>query len=476
MSAQRVPALACLCVLAWSAGGAEAEAQTQSMTQYSANPFIMRLDIPAPQDSAGGLLVADLDGDTLVDYLVSVPGHVAAHANDGSGLWTVQADIRVGGSAEAVGLPGHHGPGLQAADVDGDGRCEVLFLTHNGDLHVLDGSNGKTKRVAKPRLVPGAKCWEHVIVANLRGLGDTDLVFQACPQSGPDSRRGLKRGRLMAAFAFEHLDGEPLWQTDCYWGPAHGTARVADLDGDGRDEIAGVTVIDHDGAFVEGWRYGDKWNPKREGSFHLDSVFIADVRPELPGLEVVLLEEGANHVSLVSMEQFIWRVDYQRREPQNAAVGDFDRGRAGLEIWCRSRYDVHQKPFIFDARGALISHYEMDSVAPRGWTPEGVETIWTVDWTGGPKQLAAAKERHKSGDVAIFDPLTGRFVEHFAEKADRLYVADVSGDWREELVVLSGDEIHVYHNAEPNPNPDRPRLWTLQHYRRSKMTWNYYSP
>ena len=55
-------------------------------------------------------------------------------------------------------------------------------------------------------------------------------------------------------------------------------------------------------------------------------------------------------------------------------------------------------------------------------------------------------------------------------------MADVSGDWREELIVLSGRELHIYHNDEPNANPERERLWVNAHYRRSKMTWNYYSP
>jgi hypothetical protein len=58
-----------------------------------------------------------------------------------------------------------------------------------------------------------------------------------------------------------------------------------------------------------------------------------------------------------------------------------------------------------------------------------------IDWTGGQKQLAAAKERHTAGNVAIFDPLTGAFPLRLNEEARRLYVADVTGDWREEIVV-----------------------------------------
>jgi hypothetical protein len=197
---------------------------------------------------------------------------------------------------------------------------------------------------------------------------------------------------------------------------------------------------------------------------------------------VVALEEGdmrrkdRDRVFAYNSQRLIWQAHHKQQEPQNGAVGNFDAERPGLEVWCRSRYNEHQKPFVFDAQGELICDYRMDDVAPKGWTVKGVEVIHTIDWTGGPKQLAAAKERHGAGDVAVFDPIGGRFLHHFKEKADRLYVADVSGDWREELIVLNGQELHVYHNDDPNPEPDHPRLWTYNRYRRSKMTWNYYSP
>ena len=118
----------------------------------------------------------------------------------------------------------------------------------------------------------------------------------------------------------------------------------------------------------------------------------------------------------------------------------------------------------------------MDKVAPAAWTASGVECIFTIDWTGRPKKLAAAKERHTSGDVAIFNPMGGKFIHQIKQKADRLYVADVSGDWREELMILTGNRLFIYHNQKPNPRPNQPRLWQHNHYRRSKMTWNYYSP
>lgn len=46
----------------------------------------------------------------------------------------IKVDLRIGGAAESEGLPGHHGAGVQAADIDNDGRTEVLFLTNDSTL------------------------------------------------------------------------------------------------------------------------------------------------------------------------------------------------------------------------------------------------------------------------------------------------------------------------------------------------------
>ena len=430
---------------------------------YPANPFVIRMDIPGPKDSAGGILTADVNGDGKMDYLVTVPGHLAVYGNDGKKLWIKKADIGVGGQSESQGLPGHHAPGVAAGDVDGDGSCEVLFLTKDSVLHIVEAATGEEKASAKPPVPAGASRWEVAMIADFRGGGDRDVLLQAT------NRSGYRTGRFLAAYATEALvkGAGPLWTTDAFVSCAHNSARLADINGDGRDEVLGATIFSAEGKLLA-----------RAAKFrgHMDSVFVADVRAEQPGLEAVLLEEGSNAVQVVGAGGPIWRKDFRRQEPQNAAVGRFKDGAEEIFIWCRSRRNEHQTPFVFDSDGRKVFDYKMDDVAPPGWTVRGVEVIHRIDWTGSRQQLACAKERHRSGDVCIFEPLTGKFVARFKEKADRLYVADVTGDWREEIIVLAGSELHVYHNAEANPRPEVKRLWTDRNYRRAKQCHNYYSP
>lgn len=424
--------------------------------------------LPPPEDSAGSIIVADVDGDGLLDFIVTGRGAIVVHGHDGAELWTLGEDILVSSQSENNGFPGHHGPGIQAGDIDGDSELEVVFLTHDGTLHVVNGSTGAQEwAVTPPPPASSADRWEHPVIANLRGLGDRDLLLQA-------STGDYRLGRDVAAFAFDDLEGgeaEPLWSTDDFFPLAHGGLRVADLDGDGRDEVLGGVIISPDGAELFRLDMTVQQRP------HLDSLFVEDVLPDDPGLEVVALMEGGEEYVFVYDETGLhWQQHYNNWEPQNAAVGDFDLERPGLEIWCRSRFNDDQQPFVFSSTGELIANYRLNDIKPESWSNEGVEVIYAIHWTGGERQLTAAKERHTDNDVTVFDPLTGEFLTVIDETANRFHVVDVSGDWREELVVLNGSEIHVYHNESANLRPDQPRLWNRNDYGRSRMTWNYYSP
>ncbi len=68
---------------------------------------------------------------------------------------------------------------------------------------------------------------------------------------------------------------KPLWRRDDFLANAHNGARVADLDGDGQDEVLGGTIVAPDGKVLS----------RIPLKGHIDSLFVADVRPDIPGLE-----------------------------------------------------------------------------------------------------------------------------------------------------------------------------------------------
>ncbi|ERT04809.1 description family protein [Lyngbya aestuarii BL J] len=470
----------CLLLASLSWGCVErSSSQAVNPSNSNSNPQKINLDLPPLKEGKGGLIVADVNNDQQKDFLVTHPNAIAVYDHSGKKLWVKSVNLQLTNKSESQGLPGLHAPGIQAGDINGDDKTEVLFLSSDHKLHIVEGKNGKTIREIQLKSPDGSKGWEHLVIANFRGKGDRDLLLQTT------NANGYRVGRYIAAYSVDDLlkadNPQPLWERDDFKANAHNGVRVADLNGDNLDEVLGAKIVSPEGEILI--------EIPRKG--HIDSLFVADVRPDIPGLEVVVLEEGGekkedsknsagglkrNRVFLYNTEKIIWETHYKNWEPQNAAVGDFDPNRPGLEIWSRSRFSTDQKPFVFDAKGKVISNYTLNETKPEGWTKKGVEVIFPIDWTGEDRQLAVAKERHTSGNVGIFDAMTGEFVLEFPENADRLYVADVKGDWREEIMVINGNKLHIYENTDPNPNPNRSSLWTQNHYRRSKMTWNYYSP
>jgi len=417
----------------------------------------------APEDPGwfGGTLAYDVDGDGHREIIVTADDYVGVFDLDGERTWSRRPDIYIPGTADDTRLQSH-APGVQLGDVDDDGRAELLFLAPGNQITVLDAATGMPDMVVNlPPPPADAQPWEHVVLASFTGPGSMDLLVQA------PSRTGDEMDRFLAAFS---LDGNgtahPLWQRDDFIPAAHSGARVADLDGDGRDEVLGGGVVSPDGDLLVGLSV--------EG--HIDAVMAADVLPDRPGLEVVGLEEGGNRIFVYGTDGVIWVRDFRRWEPQNAAVGDFDPNRPGLEVWCRSRFSEDQQPFVFGADGEVLANYRLNTLSPPDWTIRGIEVINTIDWTGAPAQAIVAKERHTAGDVAVIEPLTGRFLVRIDESADRLYVADVLGDWREEIVVLNGHRVRIYANPEPAVRARESDLWDDPLYRRSKMTFNYYNP
>jgi hypothetical protein len=436
----------------------------------------MAIDLPQAFGKAGALITADVDGDQQRDFVITQPDYMAAYSLNRGQLWEYKADIWLSSNSETKGLPGLHAPGIQVGDIDNDETLELLYLTADNELHVLAADTGNLKyQVDLPPVDASNGHWEHAILANFQGGNDADILLQA---SRPTDRDDYLRDSLQAAFQIDELLSQgssavPLWSNESFVSLSHGAPKVVDINGDGQDEVVGGTILGADGDELY------RTDIENTAFPHIDSIAIDDIDPNRPGLEAVIPEErGRQRVILFDDEGMIWTSDHRQRADDNdgdkVAIGNFDPTKPGLEIWFRGSDSEHFT--VLDARGEVIASYRFLERRPDAWTEKGLEVINRIRWTGDEKEYIVAKERHEAGDVGIFDAMTGQLVAQFPNQTERLYVADVLGDWREEIVVVSNDELTVYHNQAPNPNPGRSSLWADALYRRNKMTWNYYSP
>lgn len=414
---------------------------------------------PFPADARlGGLFVHDLDGDNRMDFVVSSEGHVGAYSNTGEMMWVWKGDIRL--------FEYSHHPSVIAGNLNGGDGEEIAFLQEDDSILVLNAATGETKYRLGDLGRPAA-----VAVANLRGLGDRDIVLQY---------------DLTDLRAIQGEDGKTIWETDEYRGIEHSPFRQADLDGDGLDEIAGAALIDHDGKRMHEWVLEGRHES-------MDSVLIADIEPGGP-LEVALAEQrGANsHTDVVNSERIVWRAlnPWNWEDPDKLVAGDFDPDRPGLEVFNRSSggdgvaprskeepFAEEEAPWVLDAKGSLITKYYLNDKKPEWWTGHGLEEICRIDWDGDAKDELAGKERHKTGAAAIVDAISGEFLVVFRVRAVRLYAADIEGDSREEVIALDeSGTIKVFTDTEPNSHAPKPSPWRHNWYRRQKQNWNYYSP
>ncbi|MEO8084160.1 MAG: FG-GAP-like repeat-containing protein [Ardenticatenales bacterium] len=179
---------------------------------------LFTLDLGAP--SFGGGAVADLDGDGRPEVLVGTYYHderVLALRSDGTLLWQ---------------RPSGGGPvddSVTVADLDGDGVPEVLWGNSGSTVfHVADatGHDRWTKTIGEVLDAPAA-------VADMDGDGRLDIVLASC---------GSAAGGGLRAFAGD--TGRELWHAErggCY----QSAPLLLDQDGNGRLDVVVSTWFDN---------------------------------------------------------------------------------------------------------------------------------------------------------------------------------------------------------------------------------------
>ncbi|BET68834.1 hypothetical protein ASA1KI_37520 [Opitutales bacterium ASA1] len=334
---------------------------------------------------------------------------------------------------------------VQVHDVDGDGRTEVVFA-RDLRLVVADGATGRELRSIE---TPVNRASEKPFDKMPRILGDA--VFFA-------DFRGL--GRKSDILLKDRY--EQFWvytdQLELLWSGTAVTGHfpyAADIDGDGRDELAiGYRLYDHDGTLL--------WNREDQLDDHADGVAIVDF-DQTPGSRPRLLN-AASDEGMVFMD-LDGRITHQYflGHAQNPATGNFRDDLPGLETVVINFWGNQGITTFFDARGNITHQCEPiqygSMMLPVNWRGHGEELILL-----SPDVLEGGMiDGH--GRRAVVFPADG----HPVLANDAL---DVTGDCRDEIVVWDAYEMWVY-TQDDNPRsgrlykPKRNGLYNESNYKAS---------
>lgn len=228
-----------------------------------------------------------------------------------------------------------------------------------------------------------------------------------------------------------------------FGGQGNHNLSVADVDGDGRDEIVyGSMAIDDDGTGL--------WSA---GLGHGDTMHLGDLDPTRPGLEKFGVHEevprngGIGSAMLDARTGKILWTTPATKDTGRGLSADIDPRYPGDENWNSST------PYLYSAQGKVIpgpkpkvANFAIwwDGDALRELLDRNRITKW--DWRTGTETPLLVAEGATSNN---------------GTKATPALSADILGDWREELILRSEDssELRIY----ATPFPTTIRRVTLMH-------------
>ena len=432
------------------------------------------------------IAVADLNGDGVYDFVIEQPSRgidpggrpdtsdltykLEAYLSDGTFLW--RKDL---------------GPGIEPGiwyspfvvyDFDGDGRAEVAVKTAPENAREADG-----------RVRAGPE-W----VSILDGMTGREMARADWPPRGPrlgDYNRTnrnqmgvayldgktpcllVARGtyKLMVVDAYQYHDKklERLWhwegddETPIIRSQGAHSMHSADVDEDGRDEVVlGSAVLDDNGVCL--------WSV---GLGHPDKCFVTDIVPTRPGLEIFYAIEpwhdDGKGVCLVEAKtgKIIWSIGKPTTHVGDGMVADIDPAIPGLECWAgESAKAGSTDRYLFSADGRLLATGR--DVPGETWLFWDGDLLRETTAGGGfgrggffpgrPGQSTSAPSTPSTSSTPSTRGGPGRSQSIVKYKGDTLttgiegrimMMADILGDWREELLTVLPGELRIYTTTIP---------------------------
>lgn len=430
----------------------------------------------ADKDGAEKIAVADLNGDGKYDFVAKCPGgnidpgyytpskktySLQAYTSEGVLLW--KKDL--GWNIES----GTWYSPYVAADLNGDGKAEIIVKTGddtaNGKkdwrdndgrvrtgpeyLSVLDGMTGK--ELARTDWISRDGFEDY----NRTSRNQLAIAYFDSPDEKTGSRKipciimlrgtyGLMKAEALMYIPSEKTDSQssqslsapngqliPVWSYSNKFLPPNTRGQGAhytictDIDNDGRDEvILGSIVLDDDGSIL--------WTT---GRGHPDGVYFGDINPAHDGNEIAYFYETKQNSGGILLADALtgkelWTLPYQTDHIHSRAMcADIDATHPGRELYGQDciNHVYNGKRWLLASDGTVLKDAAQLDREHNKWGFAPAVAYWN-----GTNQKSIV-------DNKLLSNFSGTIV----------MIADITGDWREEVVTATKTELRIYTTTIP---------------------------
>jgi rhamnogalacturonan endolyase len=336
---------------------------------------------------------------------------------DGNVLWQ-RGDPDPGNACLTADLP------MQIADVDGDGKNEVV-LSQDFKLMILDGATGEVRKwiytpystTPMDRLYSGVPYGRYAFDrVNIDCIRICNFTGKAQPADI------LVKDRYSRLWAYD-CDLKPLWFYND--GITGHFPMTKDLNGDGREEMfAGYNLVDADGKKI--------WTLPVP-SDHTDEIVIGKIDPDRDE-ELICIVCGNEGFIMADLNGNIIKKDIISHA-QRLSVGNYRPELPGLEIAVTTFWFNQGIIRLYDCKGNLLFSVEPGT--------DG-NTVAPVNWVGDGRDLIILNGNVKKGGMIDGE---GNRVVVFPEDGHPdlcCEVLDITGDCRDEVIIWDEKEMWIY--------------------------------
>ncbi len=396
--------------------------------------------------------------------------YIDCYKLNGTKLWRIDLGKNI--------RAGAHYTQFMVYDFDGDGKAEMACKTADGTIDGTGATIGNANadyRNSKGYVLTGPEFLTMFNGLTGKALSTVDFVPGRGSVSAWGDNYGNRVDRFVSAVAY--LDGQKpsliigrgyytrlvrvawdfrngelqqRWVFDSndtgnnrYAGQGNHQLSVADVDGDGKDEIInGSSVINDNGKGL--------WS---DGKGHGDALHVTDMDPSTPEKEIWMNHEEQSKYTPYGLRlknaktgETIWGVQ-TTGDIGRCMVGDIDPNYPGYEVWGASG--------VYSIKGELISTKKPSENFGIWWDGDLSREIY--DRTRIDKWNSSSKSVNNLITLSNILPVSGSYTT----KAVPVLSGDILGDWREEVILWGDDKSSLY--LFTTPYETNHRMHTLMH-------------